>query len=52
MKSLIESIIIEGYDDSNVEYTLSKELDELFEEMIDCLENYNVEKAYELSKEI
>lgn len=41
-----------GYDDSNVEYTLSEELDKLLEEMINCLENYNIEQAYELSKEI
>lgn len=41
-----------GYDDSNVEYKLSEELDELFEEIVNCLEKYDIEKAYELSKEI
>lgn len=41
-----------GYDDSNVKYKLSEELDEVFEEIVKCLEKYDIEKAYELSKEI
>lgn len=41
-----------GYDNLNVEYKLSRELDELFEKIVNCLEKYNIKKAYELSKKI